>query len=134
MSTDLAIPQTFEQKMMERIRESIGELMTEDDLKRIVERGVEQALFTRKEYGQAYDRRIEPSLVEKAVEKFLAQKMEAAVNRWIADNQDHLKSAVDAAVKAGVGGCLLSALDHKFSFVFQDVVNQLQNHGLLNRG
>ncbi len=42
---DIAEQKSFEQRMISRIREDIGKLMTDDELSKIVERATEEIFF-----------------------------------------------------------------------------------------
>jgi hypothetical protein len=106
--------QSFEEKLMGRIRDSIGELMSDEDLKRIVEKGIDRALFERQSSGDSWNKKVEPSLVDKAVQQFLAERMRAAVDAWILANPEKLDKAVNDAIVLGAGGCLLEAFNEKF--------------------
>ncbi len=134
MSTELAPQKTFEEKMMDRIRDSIGELMSQEDLKRIIEKGVEKALFEPRQKPRNYGGyESGPSLVDDAVTKYLESQMRTAVDKWIADNPDKLQKAIDNAVMAGVAGCVQNTMDLKFNWIFTSLVQQAQQNGLIPR-
>lgn len=126
MKTELSTSSSFQQKMMDRIRESIGELMTDEELKKIVDRGMEEALFKprcyRSSYGSANE---ECSLVDKAIKDELHTQMNAAVQTWISENQQMLIDAVQKAAKEGAGKCILSALDYRFEQMFNSALQGL---------
>jgi hypothetical protein len=44
MSNEIQTNETFEGKLKTRIRESIGDLLSDDDLKKIIDRGLEEFL------------------------------------------------------------------------------------------
>jgi hypothetical protein len=127
MSDTITTQATFEQKLLDRIRASIGELVSDEDLKKILERGVEAALFKGAEKKDYYGRTetVYPSFVEKAVSELLGAKMQAAVDGWIRDNQERFLSAVDEAVKLGVGRCLLSALDSRMNDLMYNLRSEM---------
>ena len=126
MTTELDTSKSFQQKMMDRIRESIGELMTDEDLKEIVDRGMEEALFKprcfRSSYGSATE---ECSLVDKVIKDELHSQMNEAVHTWMSDNQQTLIDAVQNAAKKGAGKCILSALDCRFEQMFNNALQSL---------
>ncbi len=124
----LTAPQTFEQKLMARIRESIGELMSEEDLKKILDRGVEEALFSRKPELDQYQRviRTNPSFVENAVKELLAEKMKDAVDKWCITNSQILTEAIEQAVKVGIGKCMLDALDYKMQGLLMNLRGEIE--------
>jgi len=45
MTTDVVAAKTFEEKMTDRIKEQIGDLIDHDALKRLVEQGIQKAFF-----------------------------------------------------------------------------------------
>lgn len=136
MNAQITTPQTFEQKMMDRIKDSIGDLLSDDDLKRIVEQGIEKALFEKRTVHSgtgSWNDRVEDSLVDKAVREFLDERVTDAVNKWLDENPERMQLAVDDAVKAGIAGCVNRSLDSRFGGMFQMLVMQAQNDGLLPR-
>ena len=45
--SDLVTASTFQERMFERVRESLSELLTPDEAKALVEKAIEQSLFQR---------------------------------------------------------------------------------------
>jgi hypothetical protein len=122
MSTDIVPAKTFEQKMMDRIRDSIGDLMSDEDLKKICAAGVEKALFTATLKRDGWNNtREDYSIVEKAAREFLDARMRAAIEKWLAENPDAFQKAIDAAVKAGVAGCVDATINLKFGHIFSEL-------------
>ena len=116
---------------MARIRESIGDLMTDEDLKKILEKGVEKALFTSSVRGDSWRQETVPCLVDRVVSKHLNSRMAEAVDTWITDNPDKLQRAVENAIKAGVAKCLMDTLDGKFYCLFEGLVANMKSQGLI---
>jgi len=124
--------QTFEERMMDKIRESIGDLMTQEELKKILERGVEKALFESRQVKDCYGGyRTIPSVLDEAVSKFLQPAMDKAVSDWIDTHQVELKAAVDKAVQAGAGEAVLRAIDSKFYGAMASLESKLRESGVL---
>ncbi len=132
MSNELSTNLTFEEKLKGRIRDSIGELMSDEDLKRIIERGIDDALFKTRQvqtnYGGTSTR---PSLVEEAINQHFSSEVRAAVDVWIKANPEKLQQALDNSIKLGMAGCIDYALEQKFGFMFSAAAQQLKNNGLL---
>ena len=110
---------------MDRMRDSIGELMSDEDLKKIVERGVEAAIFTGKEYGDSWNRKKDPSLIEKAVTELLSMRMKEAVDIWVKENPEKLEKAVADAIALGAGGCMMEAMNQKFQGAMMNLQHQI---------
>lgn len=116
--------------MMDRIRDSIGELMSDEDLKKIIERGIEKALFERKEVSDGWrNTKVIPSFVDTMVEKLLKDRMDEAIRAWLKENNERVQTAVDEAVKIGAGGCLITALNTRFEDVFMHGIEDLKSRG-----
>ena len=66
MSNTIEVKKSFQERMADRVRESIGELMTDDELKIIIERSVNEFLFTERTDPEAsgYNKRKKPSLMQ----------------------------------------------------------------------
>lgn len=115
--------ETFEQKLMERIRASIGELMTDADLKNLVERGMDKALFEPQRIKGRYgDFETRPPFVQTVVAELLKEQMRVAVAKWVEEHPDQVAASVEKAVTLGAGGCLMEAI----TFQFQEQLHQLR--------
>ncbi len=63
MSNELQMTQDFQTRIFKRIRESIGDLMTDEDLRKLIEAAMQKAFFTEvKIEGNYYN----PTRVERA--------------------------------------------------------------------
>lgn len=125
MSTAIEQPKTFEERVLGRIKDSIGDLVTDADLKAMVERGIETALFGPREISDRYGNKSRlPSLVDEAVQKFVAERASAAVDEYLKANPEAIDKAIRGAINDGIGKCLLGALDNRFSWVFQELAEK----------
>jgi len=107
---------TFEEKLKNRIRESIGELLSDEDLKKILERGVDEALFQRKQIpvNSWEEVKFSPSFVDKTVQELLGEKMKEVLTTYLKENTVKLDQAISDAVKIGIGNCLITSLNDRF--------------------
>ena len=53
--TDIAVSKSFNEKMEEKIKESIGEMMSSEDLQKIIATGIEKAFFKQTEIKSGYN-------------------------------------------------------------------------------
>lgn len=136
MTTSLQPAKSLEDRITARLHESIGDLITDEDLKGMVARGIEQALFTERhdeKNSDQWHKRTKPSVVDEQVAKLLGEKMQSAVDQWLKANPDKIQAAIDITIKAGVADALLRTLDNRFAGVFDSGVATLQSRGLLPR-
>lgn len=119
---------TLEERVTDKLHESIGDLLTPDDLRKIVERGVEQFLFRPRQVkdGYGYAKTEEP-IAKTLVSKHYAEQAQKAVQDWIESNPEVLKDAVQKFLAQGVGRAVLAELerqfDNKIGYAMQYVEN-----------
>ncbi len=96
---EVTIPETFQTRLERKIQESIGELMTPDDVKRLVEAGIQKALFQKRQtarsnwngYGDRFENR--PPLVDELVTKHFQDMMTKAVTEWLKEHPEAIEPA-----------------------------------------
>jgi len=113
--TQVTAPQTLQERVGARIKEQIGDLLTEDDLKRLVETALHDAFFTRKKINDQWDREIrfeEPHIVE-VVRTLLKERVDVAVTAWLDAHKDEFKQHLDDAIGNGLLVFMKTWLDGK---------------------
>lgn len=139
MSTTVQPKPSLEERITSRLHESIGDLITDEDLKGMVARGIEAALFkpritqTPRSYG-GYDTTTAAPLVDEQVVKLLGEKMRAGVDAWLAANPEKIEAALRDVMQRGVGNALLYSLEQRFAGVFESSLEIMKSRGLLGRG
>ena len=129
--TALIIPQTFEEKMKDRIRESIGELITDKELTELVHKSVDQVFFAPTEIGDAYHRKEGPSLLNGLIKELLTPQVREAVDQYIKDHPDEVIKTVKEVLARGMGNALLTAVNFQFQNDLLNFQSNIQN--TLNR-
>ena len=111
-TTTIAQAKTFEERMRDRIRESIGELMSDEDLQKIVERGIDEVFFkTRYVEEGRYNKREIPPLIHSVVKEVLNDRMKDAVETWLQTHESDVRVAVAHVVEEGAGRAMVKALN-----------------------
>ena len=103
---------TFERRMMDRVKESIGDLMSDDDLRKIVEAGLKDAFF--KPNQIAYNQTQPPLAVRMVVDAY-AEEMKKHVAQWARDNPALIQSAILDSLKDGLSGVVMRAISNMFA-------------------
>ena len=115
MSTDVSTPKDFQQRMFERIRDQMGELMTEAELKALVETAVQKAFFEDVMVKDGYhDRKTPPHFVT-LIKGEMSARVQAAVEAHIAANPQLLKEVLEKVIAEGFLGYLHSYYNSKLS-------------------
>ncbi|HXS59268.1 MAG TPA: hypothetical protein VN703_00450 [Candidatus Sulfopaludibacter sp.] len=127
MSTEIEKSKTFEQKMKDRVRESIGDLLSDEDLSKIVKTCMDDIFFKEKEikdhWGHVKGR--EPPLLHNLVEKLLQPSMDKALKEYMAENSEHVLKSIDEVIKMGAGQAFIKALDTMFNNRLSDLRNNM---------
>lgn len=102
MKTDLTMSNTFQERMAERMRESIGELLSGEDLKKIILKGVEDTFFTSKTNNMGF-RTIETKpefqkIVKEEMEEYIRKEIKNIVLENSADIGDKIKEVLEQEI------------------------------------
>ena len=115
MEIAITTSKTFQERITDRIRESIGELMTAEEAKALVECVIERDLLAkrivRKGYGPAETL---PSLFSTMVLEAVTPLVKEAIDDWIASNPDIIKEAIQSALDEGFLKAAYRALNAQF--------------------
>lgn len=111
-------PKTFEERLKERLKESVADLMTDEDLKKLVDRGMVDIFFAERpnpeytSYGYGHkEPQFLPSHFKVMLKELMEEKMTEAVKAWLIENQDKVMAAVDETIRLGAGQAMLAAID-----------------------
>lgn len=129
----VALTQDFQTKLFERIRDGIGELMTDEDLKRLVEAGMQKALFEERiSYDNYHNRQevLKPA-IQTIVADLLKDNVRKAVNQWLSDNPDTVTKAIQELVSLGIVGIIQSHIEQKAQQPLWELSQRLQQVGIL---
>lgn len=116
---------TFQERMYERIKESLGELLSEEEAKALVDKAIEESLF-KPRVVQTHSYRTETKeslfveMVKEAVQPLVAQ----AIKEWLADNSD----GVEEVIRDVLGKGILNACYQALTKETRDATIQLQGN------
>jgi len=138
---DVAVPDNFQTRLERKIQESIGELMTPDDVKRLVEAGINKTLFQPREvpnpnytgYGERLMRR--PSLVDELVNTHFSPLMKGAVTEWLQAHPEVFLTAIEKALddfgQAMVTKSIAAFFAMPINTALESLKQDLRNKGIL---
>ena len=131
--TDIVESKTFEQRMKERIRDSIGDLISDEDLTKMVDRSLEEVFFKPRpnpkyaSYYNAGEPATIPPLLYELVKEVMEANVQAAVREWIGSNQEAVNAIIQKVVQEGSGTAILKALDNMFSYQLSNFQANITN-------
>lgn len=91
MSSNLTTNDDFQTRMFNRMREQIGELLTEEEMKKLLATAMQKAFFEERRDGY---NNTKPSIFIELVRAELAEQLKQWVRNWVAENEDEVKKAV----------------------------------------
>ena len=131
---DLTTKQTFEEKLKTRIKDSIGDLMTDEDLTKLVEKGIQSIFFDKrceKTRNWAQPKVEKEPLIEEMLKDLLKPRIDAVVQKFISDNKDVVHTQIQKAVDGGISKLVLGSIDNylaeKLLSLKFDIQNDLGN-------
>jgi hypothetical protein len=125
---------TFEERMKDRIKDSIGDLITDEDLTKLVNRGIDDVFFKKVVVRDGYrDQKELPSLMESIVKELLQEKVRLFALEYVRAHEKEVLETLDKVVIEGAGKAVLAALTGLFQnqlYSLQaNIQSQFQNGG-----
>ena len=127
MTTEIATNKTFQEKMYERIRDSIGDLLTEEELKKIVETAMDKAFFEKVRHHDGYRTSETDPILVVQMRSLMAAKVEAQCKIWLDNNKDIVEKAIKEQLDKGFLELVKGALEGMMSGAFYNFSNELKN-------
>lgn len=132
MSNQISTSTTFQEKMFERIREQMGDLLTDDDLKVLVEKAVNDAFFKPVVVNPGtYHERKEPPYFVQLVKDLLRNEVSNQLAQFIKDNPEIVNNSIQEALGGGVTKLLVQYFDSRWSGPLHELSSKLQQKGIL---
>lgn len=133
MNTSLIIQgdNSFEERMKSKIRESIGELLTDDELSEIVKKGVDDIFFKPSYIKNSYGSLVlsDKPLAVTILNGILNEKVTEMVKEYVNDNKEEISKEITRIVEQGMGKAFISAITSLFRndlYTFQtNVMNSI---------
>lgn len=127
MAGEVVVTKSFDERMMDMMRENVGGLFTPEDLKKIVERGIEKLFFEARLTNSSYGRNdYKASLSEELVEKHIKEQVRIAIAEWIQNNPEKILPIIENAINKGITTHIMNAVENFFSNTFWQFGEQLK--------
>lgn len=117
-------------KLVERMKQEMGDLMTPDEMRPLVARAVEEAFFTPREFKNGYHTERKPPLFVELVEKHVRDAVHAEVTREFAEHPERIAACIEGVLKQGVLKLIADAIEQKMQQPFWDLAQKLRDRGV----
>ena len=136
--SDIATTKDFQQRMFEKIRDQIGDLLTEDDLRKLVSTAMDKAFFKRlpnpqhSSYGYGAGL---PSTLPSGFEIMVAEHMKPQIDKamvlWCNEHSDEIKALIEGVFAKGMLSSAVSWFDQRYGGAVMELTTALQGKGIL---
>jgi TPP-dependent indolepyruvate ferredoxin oxidoreductase alpha subunit len=112
--TTITTATTFQERMFERVRESLSDLLTPEEAKALVEKAIDQSLFQPKliPAKNYYEKdRYEPSRFEELVKEAVEPVIKSEVEKWLSEHHEEVKASIQEVVERGIATNVLKVFE-----------------------
>ncbi len=133
MTTEIATSQSFQEKMFAKIREQMGDLLTEEDLKKMVDAAMQKAFFEPVKNLNSYGSVVgeSPPAFVTMIKKATEDQVTSAVKEWIKEHPEEITRALNEALEKGMFKMALSYFEQRTYGPMHELVMKLQQKGIL---
>ena len=128
--TQIVHRKTVYEKLSDMIRDNISDLMSDEDLQKIIERGIDELLFqVRKDPSSRsmYDEKKLPPLIHELIIECLDSRIRAAIEVWIGNNADKVEKIVSDVLAEGAGVSMVRGMNSMLYHEFRDFRMQIED-------
>jgi 16S rRNA G966 N2-methylase RsmD len=101
MANEVAEMQDFQTRIFNKIREQMGELLTEKELKALLETAMEKAFFQERKVERGYNTVIEPPYFIELIKKEMESQVRLQVSEYMKANKELVIKAIDETIAKG---------------------------------
>lgn len=112
MTSELATSEGFQERMRSKIRESIGELLTEQEIKTMVDRSLEELFFSKQR--DHFGRENGPPLLHDLVGRHAEPIIKVAVRDYVYENAGVILELLKPTLEQGFGEIVMAGLKTVF--------------------
>lgn len=134
MTTSLETSKNFQDKIFERIRESIGDLMTDEDLKKLVDAALQKAFFEDRKTVDTWGRvsSSQPPLIVEILIQLMQKRVEEQVDVWLVENKDRYEEIIEKVLAKGMFNLAIQHFESLTKWPLNNLYNELRNKGVIS--
>jgi hypothetical protein len=122
----------FAERIFDRIKDGLGDLMTDEELKILLNRAVHEAFFKDRTVPNGYNgTRQEPAYFVQMTRDLLQKEVQAQVTEYFEANREALKEKVAEVLQQGIGEAVLKAISYELQAPLFSLQSSLSAKGLL---
>lgn len=132
MTNEVGTPKSFDQRMLDMFKENVGTLLSEEEMRKIIERGMENLFFTpkmKKSNQFPYDEMVDkPPLAYQIAEKLFLERAEHVMMKWLNENQERMFELMEKQLcNENLQGIMLQMFSQMFTMPIQESHMAMRN-------
>lgn len=112
---------SLEKKLEAMIREKIPDLLSDEDLKKIVHSVVSKTFMERREYSSWSTKPMTPAFID-IVEGLVRPMVERSINDWLAENREIVLVTIKQCIECGIAGMVENYIMGRVQWLLQSMV------------
>ena len=130
---EITTTKAFQERVFEKIRADIGNLMTDDELKSLLNAAMQKAFFEPTRRTDSYHTTEEPPAFITLTRDLMREKVGSAVEKWINEHPEEVNKAIREVLAGGIAGAIAMHLEMRFSQPLQQLRQELETKGLVEK-
>lgn len=130
-NVSLAENKAFAERIFDRIKDGLGDLMSDAELKVLLDRAIEEAFFKPRRTGPDYNPTHHPPYFVEMVRDLMKEAVEKQVKEHFTANAELIKEQVAETLQQGIGQAVLKALAAQWQDPLFQLEHNLRAKGLL---
>ncbi len=132
MTTEMTTNQSFQERMFERIRSQMGDLMTEVELKALVDTAMQKAFFEPQVKKDRWgDKTEHPSQFMVMLKESMQEQVAKEIKEWLSTHPEEVAKAIDETLAKGMFGLIQQYIEAAASGPMMTLANNLRAKGVL---
>lgn len=115
MTNDTDKVKSVQDRISEIVQESLGDLITKEDIKPLVDRAIDQMFFQEREEGSGYRKRPLPPMHELIFKERIDPMVREAAAEWMNEHPQEMLHLIQKAIGEGIAGSVAKAVNNIFS-------------------
>ena len=130
---EIETTKAFQERVFEKIRADIGNLMTEAELKVLLDAAMKKAFFEPITKTEGYNTHEYPPLFVTMTQDLMKEEVKIAVQKWIEEHPKEMNDTISKVLAGGIAGAIALHLEMRFSHPLELLREELTQKGLVDR-
>ena len=136
MTTELDITRNFQQKMFDRIREDLGNLMPEEEIKKLLDAAMQKAFFEpfiTKSTEYPYRETFTQSHFIKLIQEEMENQIKDLMKEWLETHKEEVSKLVKETLEGGITTIIVKWIELQMQGPLFNLQSELARKGIIQQ-